>query len=258
MGRYLADMMGGDITPSQRASVGVKVVATGRGNEERGGGGACCTALAAEAAGPRPFFDVEHLDWVGKGQIDKVKIAAHEYAHGWQNTLGCFKFNLQPLGAWFNEGVAEYLAHESLIYAGLMGEDHVVESLLLNAKRSGELDVPLSTFDDPLIRDTWPGHAGALAVRELVEQAPDGLRSLRTVCQQVAGGDSIEVAFESAFGITRTAFHLVFEQVRDDLRGTDPEEPSPRRATGTGAVPSLGVDPAEQAVDVAAAAASGL
>ena len=89
---FLASRMGGDIPVNVQLGITVKVVATGMGNPDRWADGACCTGL--DETGARPFFDVRHPGWLNRGSppwgvdIEKQKIAAHEYVHGWEWSLG--------------------------------------------------------------------------------------------------------------------------------------------------------------------------
>ena len=131
---------GGDIAPGVKHTITAKIVATGLGNQEPGGGGACCTAL--DENGARPFFDVKHPDWEGNkispgpwsGEINLQKIAAHEYTHAWQYSLGCLDIHHQPLGDWLNEGIAEYVAYDAYIRQGFMAADQVREFQLNSAE----------------------------------------------------------------------------------------------------------------------------
>src|SRR5690606_27309353 len=58
---YLQANLGGGIPQEVREDVTVRIVATGRGNEEPGGGNGAATAFAEEVL--RPFFDVRNAQW---------------------------------------------------------------------------------------------------------------------------------------------------------------------------------------------------
>lgn len=213
----LEQKYGGDIRMTR--PLVVKLVATGRGNEELGGEGACCTAT--DPTGARPFFDVRNRDWVdqpdiaGRAQAGHWSSAGHEYAHGWQWSLGCLSQTSQPLGGWMNEGIATYVATDALIEAGILTRDFYRFGALGGA-RGGEDAVALQSLEQS--RGLWPGHIGFLAVENLVARSPYGPRSLRVVCQQVADGAGIDDAFLSAFGVTRTDFYRQFPGYLDGLK----------------------------------------
>ncbi|MES2128645.1 MAG: DUF4214 domain-containing protein [Pseudomonadota bacterium] len=223
---FLDSQFGGGIPASVSAGMTVKVVATGRGNEEAGGGGSCCTGLALGPNGStllRPFFDVRHSQWDLRADVfqwpldtDHMKVAVHEYTHDWQGQLGCLGISAQPLGFWINEGLAEFVALEAMFARGAMDRAQLRQFMLQAAYATGELGAPLRDFGGtsaPL----WPGHIGYLALDRLVHSAPLGMRSVRTVCEQVAAGASVASAFRGAFGIELEAFYTQFEALRPQL-----------------------------------------
>ena len=94
---FLDSELGGGIPEAARKGITVKIVATGRGNQEVGGGGACCTAFG-ETDGVltmRLFIDVAHPHWDFPANsrpnwtvdADRQKIMIHEYTHIWQHYL---------------------------------------------------------------------------------------------------------------------------------------------------------------------------
>lgn len=211
---FLEAHLGGDIAEAIRKQITVKIVATGQGNQELGGGGACCTSSSPTGA-IRPFFDVAHPHWTSSRPSfwpltsDHYKTVVHEYAHGWQLSLGCLQN--QPLGSWLNEGIAEYVGTEALILRGDMRRVDV-----LNHQLGAALDTmrrPLSSFGGPS-SDLWPGHIGYVALERLVPRAPLGLASLRVICEQVTAGASVSAAFAGAFGIELDVFYADFEAWR--------------------------------------------
>ena len=148
--------LGGDFPVNTQLDITVKVVATGLGNQEPGGGGACCTGL--DPSGPRPFFDVKHPHWDIAGppgiatwsvQINKEKVAAHEYTHGWQYALGGLSFtSRERLVDWLTEGMAEYVAYATMIRLGDMRPGDVDAFMLSSARVTGQLRaawLPLKT-----------------------------------------------------------------------------------------------------------------
>ena len=161
---YIQEFLGGDIPAEISSTTTVKVVATGLGNQEPGGGGACCTAFSEEnPSGARLFFDVLHPQWIlagGPGKVidgvfvtdrdkNRLQRGAHEYAHAWQNSIGCISLHDQRMGFWLNEGIAEYVAWHALIHQGAFRPREVAKFHLEGALQSGQLDVPLEDFGEP-------------------------------------------------------------------------------------------------------------
>jgi len=225
---YLNAVAGGDISQAVRQAMTVKVVATGKGNQEPGGGGACCTAL--DDHGPRPFFDVKAADgpWTQAGRyqwpIEAVewRTAAHEYAHGWQSSLGCLSKFSKPLGDWYNEGVGEYVGYNAVIRSGYMKTEDVRRFELNGAISTGEAARPLQALEDSNQAGAglWPGHLGYIAVEYLVSRAQTGVLALRTVCVEVGQKVAIDDAFIHAFGISRTQFYSEFPAYLNGLRSS--------------------------------------
>lgn len=213
---------GGDIPPEIQSDITVKIVATGNGNQEPGGGGSCCTGLAE--SGARPFFDVLHPHWVDTPPppytlpLHHQTTAAHEYAHGWQWYLGCLDIHSQPLGDWMNEGIAHYIGHASFLRNGLMSADEVRDFQLSSAIFTGEADVPLESLE--MSQGLWPGHVGYLAIEFLVLESSSGPMAIRTICEDVGNGVSVDQAFADAFGMTKAYFYeTAWPQYFDDLKG---------------------------------------
>ena len=213
IGMAQTNVPGGDISKEIRQQIKVKVVATGSGNQEQGGGGACCTALAVGEPWARLFFDVLHPIWARTESTssswslkeDLWTRGAHEYAHAWQNALGCLSFHNQPLGDWLNEGIAGYIAFQVLISANSTNAAQVRQFMKSAAQNSGQADIPLQSLETN--SPVWPGEIGYLAVERLVDQAPGGVQSLANVCTKVGSGSSADEAFEQAFGISKANFY---------------------------------------------------
>jgi hypothetical protein len=210
--------IGGGIPEARLKKITVKIVATGRGNEERGGGGASATAFSG--ATPRPFFDVKHIQWNQDSShrgwttaADSTKTAAHEYIHIWQGHLGGISGVFQPLDGWINEGIAEYLAYRVMVEAGEMPWDRV-RPFVLQGALADQLTEPLDELQG---RPVWPGHAGFVAIDWLVDETPNGLMSLRIVAEEIAKGRSAKRAFRTAFGLELADFYEQFEVWRQAL-----------------------------------------
>ncbi|RYE08027.1 MAG: hypothetical protein EOP22_15280 [Hyphomicrobiales bacterium] len=209
---YLMANFGSGIPEAKRKRITIKIVATGKGNQEHGGGGGVATAFAGTKQ--RPFFDVAHVQWnqnsQGRGwtnEADSMKTVAHEYAHIWQGELGAISGSRQPLPGWVNEGIAEYLGYRVIVDAGLMNWENV-RPFVLNGAMQDQLGTPLDKIT------AWPGHAGFLAIDWLVESSPNGLPALRQLGEAVGEGRSTKAAFYDAFGLELDDFYAQFEAWR--------------------------------------------
>ena len=224
---FLDSGLGGGISTEARKNITVKIVATGRGTEERWGGGACCTALSSTSGSLTmwPFFDVAHPHWDFSPtsrrywtlDADHWKTAIHEYTHIWQFHLGCL--SSRRLGNWLSEGMAEFIAYEAMIRNGDMRQEDVTAFMLSAARGTGQFDRPLRDFGEGAIRDIgiWPGHVGFVALHRIVPSAPGGILSSRTLCEEVGDGASVPDAFETAFGVSLDDFYADFEKYREEL-----------------------------------------
>ena len=112
-----------------------------------------------------------------------------------------------------NEGIAHYVAHHALFLAGIMDPSQVSDFMKFSAKITGQTDVSLQSLESN--SPTWPGHIGYLAVDWLVNQSPVGIQSLANICTLVASGNSGDDAFEQAFGISKTDFYPIGDQLGD-------------------------------------------
>lgn len=212
---YLDANFGGGVPAAVRATITVKVVATGKGNQEDGGGGGAATGL--DASGMRPFFDVAHPQWAqntqGRGwtrESEQLATVVHEYTHGWASTLGGLTMFSQPLGNWMNEGIAAYVGFSAIVDLGKMSRRNV-DKFMINSivQKDGEGAYPLtaySTSQSPL----WAGHIGYLAIEWLVDSAPSGPRSLRILNEEIGKGRSSNKAFATAFGLEASSFYEQF------------------------------------------------
>ena len=254
---FLASRVGGDIPVNIQLGITVKVVATGMGNQHRWAGGACCTGH--DENGARPFFDVEHSDWLNRGSppwgvdVAKQQIAAHEYVHGWEWSLGGSDIYLNVLGSWLSEGVAEYIASETFISRGEMRRSAVHDQHLRFAMSDGSASRCLESLE-AAIRDigVWPGNIGYIAVERLVAGSPNGIRSLRIVSRQ-ARRSGLDTAFERAFGISKRTFYDAFPDYLRSIGGPPSCLAPPNRPpepVGTLAPLTIGVDEAAVSIEV--------
>jgi|GEM_PF-2024011 len=219
---YIEKTFGAEIPADIRRQMTVKIVATGKGNQEPGGGGGVATALAMGQKYPRPFFDVANEQWnqnsSGRGwttKSDNMKTVVHEYVHGWQSVLGALTINRQVLGNWMNEGIAEYLAYKAMEDAGLMRWNNVLTHMRYAA--SGiQTERPLRDFGSTQT-PAWPGHVGFLAIEWLVRDTPNGIMSLRDIAEQVQQGKDQRQAFAAAFGLELDSFYDQFDDWRQQF-----------------------------------------
>jgi hypothetical protein len=209
--RYFAKTFEGGIPVDKKPGITVKIVATGKGNQEEGGGGGVATAM--DKRGIRPFFDVANVQWNQNSEwrgwtteTDSMKTVIHEYTHGWQASLGALTMYEQPLGNWINEGMAEYVAYAALVDAGRLDWAHV-DPFMLNSARQDQLGGPL----DVVQKKVWPGHVGFLGISWLVSEAPDGIGSLKTLVSLAGSGKSLKAAFRAAFNVELTEFYEKME-----------------------------------------------
>ena len=254
---FLASRVGGDIPVNVQLGITVKVVATGMGNQDRWAGGSCCTGL--DETGARPFFDVKSPGWLNRGSppwgvdIAKQQIAAHEYVHGWEWSLGGSDLSLNVLGSWLSEGVAEYIASETFISRGEMRRSAVHDQHLRYAMNDGSASRCLESLETAIRHiGVWPGNIGYIAVERLVAQSPNGIRSLRIVSQEARSG-GLDAAFERAFGISKRAFYDAFPDYLRSIGGPPsclaPANRPPERV-GTLAPLTIGVGEAAVSLEV--------
>lgn len=215
---YLATRVGGDIPPEKRSRIIVKVVATGRGNPSPGASGGGCTGLDDDGIA-RPFFDVRHSCWNATpsyGQeLHKLKTAAHEYTHSWQNLTRC-SGRAAPGGpyshleTWISEGEGEFIGHQALI-PGRLQSDAMRRWHLDVAVRDGQASESLRNLEylgQRLV--IWPGNIGYLALEDLTSRAPGGVLALRNHCEALGRGVERDQAFLTSFGVSKAEFYAAF------------------------------------------------
>ena len=83
----------------------------------------------------------------------------------------------------------------------------------LITRRARQLDRPLRDLPNRLA-----SYTGLAAIHRLVQSAPNGILSLRSICEEVASGRSAPEAFEVAFGMGMEDFHDDFEAYRQQLK----------------------------------------
>lgn len=173
----------------------------------------CCMASGNSGGPGWMYFNVSHEHWNPPRSfpiaIDRQKTAAHEYVHTWQGDLGCF-----PVPIWFTEGMAEYIAYETLVIDGLLTDAEVLE--FHRHIRRAPLQATLQELESSFPSDAYPYSVGYFAVRQLI-RARDTLQ-LRGFCEAVASARSVNrdwrSVFADSFGISVESFYAQFEAFR--------------------------------------------
>ncbi|MGH2377882.1 MAG: hypothetical protein ACRDGT_05345 [Candidatus Limnocylindria bacterium] len=204
--QYLAAALGGD--RSRRA---VAHISVGSGTEQfccvaNGSGFDIVTSNRAWATPNAPAPDT----WTAS--TERKELAAHEYVHLWQHTVGGSGCMLGP-GKWLAEGMAEWVAYRSFIEAGLITQAQI-DTFIRRQLRSASY-VPLWDLVRAWPADTKPYAVGYLAVDRLV--AASGPSALRDWCERVGAGASWTAAFRDAFGETPESFYERYEAYRSDF-----------------------------------------
>ncbi|MGH2492807.1 MAG: hypothetical protein ACRDF9_15025 [Candidatus Limnocylindria bacterium] len=203
-GAYLAASVGGDRTSPLTVNVAV-----GNGTERF-----CCTAAG-------PSFDIvtSNSAWSSPtaaaadtwtASTERKELAAHEYVHTWQYSVGGRNCMLGP--RWLSEGMAESLAYRSLVDAGLIpaaNMDVFTKRQLRNAQY-----VTLRSLETAWPAEANPFAVGYLAVDRML--AANGPVALRNWCTRVGRGEPWQSAFTGAFGQSPDAFYASFEVFRSE------------------------------------------
>ena len=190
---YLQSVLGGDETTAWRDASGnglVVSVYTSADPEESEG---CCHGLTLGSDGqlrPGPRFYVSGRSWADgfqPAEVRHAKDSAHEYAHNWQAVNGCVANFGNPLGRWLTEGMAEYIAWNAVIRAGLTSESELLRWNVeyATSAATGPPDWELwEDSDNPSFRH-WSYPYSFLATRRLVDEY-GGANVLRDICEEVA------------------------------------------------------------------------
>jgi hypothetical protein len=220
---HLESEYGGSIPAAMLKKIRIRIEASGKGSEESGGAPA---AMNWSKGLPKLYFDVKHREWNqgdqehGWSESDKkLKVGIHEYVHAWQGTLT--KKGLSGV-RWIDEGIAEFIAFDTMVAAGLMEQSDVDHYLIVTAKNSDGLSRPLKSYSS--IRDVWPGEVGAIAIDWLVSESTEGRKSTRKFAEQLGQGKKMSVAFNSSFGMKLEKFYEHFELYRVLLNKLPPEK----------------------------------
>ena len=217
---HLNKVYGGAIPLELQKSIRVRIESSGNGDAQEGGGAPA--AMSWMGGGPKLYFDVTNPQWnqgdaqYGWGPLLKNKKAAiHEYVHAWQGVL--MKKGLST-GKWIDEGIAEYIAFDAMVGAGLVSQRDADLYLLNTAKKSDGTSRPLKAY----IKSTvWPGEIGAVAINWLVSESPKSKMSLRIFAMDIGAGKSTAAAFADAFDIELDEFYNSFELYRTMINAND-------------------------------------
>ncbi len=206
--------LGGDILRPVGSPITVKIISNGTG-------GGCCFAFDPTSGdiNARPSFDVRHQLWLVMNDLDKRIAAGHELTHGSDNALGCLTLNNHLLPDWLEEGKAAYVPHRAQIRNNVLNEQVTRWVHFAAAESTGQLSVPLSSLEHPA--PIYPGHVGYIAVDNLVSRAPSGYLSLRTICESVGAGTSLNQAFQNEFGVSMSDFYNQFPSIVQSWRTSD-------------------------------------
>jgi hypothetical protein len=220
--KHLAALYGGPIDPIRQKRIRVRIEASGKGDKAEGEGSPA--AMTWTKKGPNLYFDVIHPQY-NRGdseygwttQKKNMKVAIHEYVHAWQSVLAN---GVPNSGKWIDEGIAEFLAFDAMVSAGQMKQADVNDYLVKTAKRSDGTSLPLKTYVRTSI---WPGEIGAVAISWLIDESPNGRKSLRVYAESLASGHSVKKAFAKAFNIQLDDFYGQFEVYRAIINAHSPQ-----------------------------------
>lgn len=158
----------------------------------------CCTAGSFIPGAPfpddfllGPVFNVGNIEWSSSQDapqsVLRRKHSAHEYAHAWQGAVGCSGGGHgDPLGRWLSEGMAEYIAWNSLIATGLITED---QAFGWNIRSAAQHPVPpdflaWESNDDQSF--DWEAYYYAFFAATRLVNEHGGPMVLRDLCEETA------------------------------------------------------------------------
>ena len=159
-------------------------------------------------------FCVGNQGWLLNGPISRQKITIHELFHVWQfeaKWLG----NPTLAGAdWIIEGSAELVGYLGVDAMGLLPINTLRGCVVKEVTDFAHQQPPglpaLSTVESAQTFQTTVGPLysySLTAMDELTTKAPNGIVSLRTYADAIGSGTAWQTAFQTAFGMTTSAFY---------------------------------------------------
>lgn len=178
------------------------------------GDGACCSA-----GGTDLNIHTQHPAWTNgyhnvypwSLNANDQKILIHEYTHLWQSNLGCLRY--YNSSTWVYEGMAEYIAYQTMVHDGLMTSANV-NTFQTSVVKYNALP-PLSEMETAVPPSNGGYSVAYLAIGQLVARA--GFPALRDFCSRVGAGQDWHQVFLATFGISLAEFYSQFEQYRAQL-----------------------------------------
>ena len=211
----------GEFNPKE---ITINVVATGKGDPHPAGGGSCCVAMPTSSTSVRIFLDVVHKYFKQKPGIyrshliNKQQTVVHELVHALQAQLGAttvadIQRENKLMPGWMNEGMAEYLAIEAMLYSGESSRRKALEQALAFAIGGGGMKHPLKAYARSNW-PAWPGHVGVLALYGLLDHSGKKAYSLIDYARLVGQGTPHNQALEQVYGISQADMYAKVEAWR--------------------------------------------
>jgi len=162
-------------------------------------------AGSAMEKGNQVLFLSTPQGWPGKQPWQMAKVAAHEYVHVWQEDVAGSAYSSSSV--WLIEGMAEWMAYQSLAEAGILTQDQIPAP---SGKRKA-LAPPLELLETP------QGWNGTLQPYGQAFQAVDqlimgkSLAAFESYLGDLSKGLSWQDAFKAAFELPPAAFYKRFD-----------------------------------------------
>lgn len=185
--QYLVSSMGGD----EAAEKGILVSIFDKTSDE-----SCCLGLTEDSSGnfvAGPRFYTLHPEWrrgnslfPGSIDLEHAKHSAHEYSHAWQASVGCLGSPYgQILGSWLTEGMAEYIAWNSLVNSGFVTKDQATNFHMGTIISSGE-DPDFRSWENPDNTFDWWAYSYSYFAVDMLASDYSGDLTLRNICEEAA------------------------------------------------------------------------
>jgi hypothetical protein len=161
-------------------------------------------------------FCLGNPGWTQNGPIQRQKIVQHETFHVWQfeyKWLG----NPGTAGAtWAIEGSAELMGWQGIIAKGLTNYQTAIGCQVKQVADFAQGLPPLSNVESQQAFATTVGplYAQSMLAMDQLTANGGGLGSLKVYGDAIAAGTPWQTAFQSAFGMTTSAFYAQFPGYR--------------------------------------------